>query len=87
MKRDTHSAHHLRVDDRPIPYRQGDTIASCLMRAGILATRTSLTGDERGIYCGIGICYECLVTVDGTPNVRACQVDADPEIDVTTLPT
>jgi len=66
------------VDDRPIGYRASDSVASCLMRAGILMTRRSLRGQPRGVFCGIGICHDCLVTVDGQRNARACQVAPRP---------
>ncbi len=44
--------------------------------AGELATRTSLTGEPRGPLCGMGICFECRVTIDGRPHCRACQTEA-----------
>jgi sarcosine oxidase subunit alpha len=51
----------------------GETIASVLLAAGIRTFRLSeKTGEPRGIFCGIGLCYECLVTVDGVHAVRAC---------------
>lgn len=52
---------------------EGETIAASLVGAGILALRSTMgRGEPRGMYCGIGLCHECLVTVDGLPNVRAC---------------
>lgn len=48
------------------------------MRAGIIVLRISRLGEPRGIYCGMGYCHECLVTVDGTSNVLACLTDARP---------
>jgi predicted molibdopterin-dependent oxidoreductase YjgC len=62
----------IEVDDRPVPMRPSDTLASGLLRAGRLTIRASKRGEPRGIYCAIGVCNECLVTVDGVPNVRAC---------------
>jgi predicted molibdopterin-dependent oxidoreductase YjgC len=52
----------------------GDTIASALYGAGIRAWRRARPGDERGLLCGIGVCFDCLVTVDGLAGQRACQV-------------
>lgn len=53
--------------------REGDMIAFALMANGIRRLRDSeRTGSPRGIYCGIGHCYECRVTVDGVSGVRAC---------------
>ena len=62
----------LTVDGEAIAFVAGDTLAACLMRSGRLATRRSRLGDLRGIFCGIGICNDCLLAVDGVPNVRAC---------------
>jgi len=68
----------LSVDGESIPIFAGDTLGACLLRAGRLATRRSRLGQPRGLYCGIGICNECLLTVDGRPNMRACVTPASP---------
>ncbi len=52
--------------------RLGEAIGAALMAAGVLALRTSPGGSPRGIYCAIGHCMECRVTVDGVGGVRAC---------------
>jgi aerobic-type carbon monoxide dehydrogenase small subunit (CoxS/CutS family) len=44
--------------------------------AGELACRVSVTGEPRGPLCGMGICFECRVTIDGHPHCRACQTEA-----------
>jgi sarcosine oxidase, subunit alpha len=60
-------------DGQEITGRTGDTIASALMAHGIRVLRHSdRLGEPRGIYCGIGHCFECRVTVNGTTGVRAC---------------
>lgn len=52
---------------------ENDTIASALLAHGIRTLRKhEQTGSPRGIYCNIGHCYECRVTVDDTSNIRAC---------------
>jgi predicted molibdopterin-dependent oxidoreductase YjgC len=66
------------VDDRSVPYRASDTVASCLMRAGILLTRRSLRGEARGVFCGIGVCNDCLIVVNGQRNARSCQIEPQP---------
>lgn len=78
MSQPTPSAGSLQVDGRSLDIREGDTLAACLMRAGLLAVRQSLTGELRGLYCGMGVCNECLLTVDGVRNVRACVTPARP---------
>jgi predicted molibdopterin-dependent oxidoreductase YjgC len=61
------------LDGEPIRACEGDTIAAALYASGIRAWRRSHYGDERGLLCGIGYCFDCLVTVDGRPDIRACQ--------------
>jgi predicted molibdopterin-dependent oxidoreductase YjgC len=51
----------------------GQTVAAALLAHGIRSWRTTrVAGRPRGLFCGIGVCFDCLVTVDGRPNVRAC---------------
>ena len=61
-------------DGEALPAYPGDTVASALYASGKRAWRRSRAGDERGLLCGIGLCFDCLVTIDGIPNQRACQV-------------
>ncbi|HLE76774.1 MAG TPA: (2Fe-2S)-binding protein [bacterium] len=60
------------VDGVPLPAYMGETIAGALLAAGRRAWRRTSHGQPRGVFCGIGLCFDCLVTVNGTPNVRAC---------------
>ncbi len=59
-------------EGRDIDAREGQTVAAALSAAGELALRETRTGTARGVFCGMGVCQECLVTVDGMPNRRAC---------------
>ena len=55
----------------------GQSVGAVLMGQGIKAWRTTRKeGQPRGLFCGLGACYDCLVTVDGQPNQRACMVEA-----------
>ncbi|MEU3775533.1 (2Fe-2S)-binding protein [Streptomyces sp. NPDC032472] len=75
----------LRFDGRDLTAHAGQSIAAVLWSAGILAWRTTRqSGTPRGAFCGIGSCYDCLVTVNGRPNQRACLVPAQPGDTVTT---
>ena len=47
-------------------------MAALLLAEGHVATRTTPAGSPRGVYCGMGVCFDCLVVVDGVPNTRAC---------------
>ena len=62
----------ITVDGVPLSAYAGQTIAGALIAAGRRSWRRSLHGHPRGLFCGIGLCFDCLVTVDSTPNVRAC---------------
>lgn len=50
------------------------TVAAAVLSAGYSAFRRSVTGEPRGPLCGMGICYECRVTIDGQPHARSCQI-------------
>lgn len=53
---------------------EGETVAAALLAIGRRALRaTSRREEPRGLYCGIGVCFDCVMTVDGQPNVRTCQ--------------
>lgn len=62
------------VDGQPVPAFEGESVAAALLAAGtkILRTTTRFAA-PRGLYCGMGACFECVMTIDGRPNVRACQ--------------
>lgn len=61
------------VDGKPIEAREGEMIAAALTAAGIRAFRkTAIKHKPRGIFCAIGRCTDCAMTVDGVPNVRTC---------------
>jgi D-hydroxyproline dehydrogenase subunit gamma len=62
----------LMVDGRPVIGHEGESIAAVLFAEGHLATRTTRGGAPRGVFCGMGVCFDCLVVVDGIPNTRAC---------------
>jgi hypothetical protein len=60
------------IDDRPAVAYLGESVAAALMADGDLSTRTTSSGEPRGLYCGMGVCFDCLVIVDGVPGTRAC---------------
>lgn len=52
---------------------RGQSVAGILLANGVPSWRTTSAGHEpRGVFCGIGICFDCLVNVDGQRDVRAC---------------
>ena len=61
------------MDGAEVRAYEGESIAAALAASGRRFTRwTARTGEPRGYFCGMGVCQDCLVTVDGLPNVRAC---------------
>ena len=76
---------NIEVDCIPTPAHQGETVASVMLASGSRALRnTRKEGKPRGLFCGIGVCYDCLVVVDGRANVRACMTGAVPGMKVRT---
>ena len=59
-------------DGQPVQALDGETIAAALSAAGIVALRQTRDGERRGLWCGMGACQDCLVTVDGRASQRAC---------------
>jgi predicted molibdopterin-dependent oxidoreductase YjgC len=60
------------VDGERITAAEGASVAAVLLAAGRRAWRTSLSGQPRGLFCGIGVCFECVATIDGVDGVRTC---------------
>jgi aerobic-type carbon monoxide dehydrogenase small subunit (CoxS/CutS family) len=72
-------------DGHAVEAEPGQSIGAALINAGYRSWRSTRTGGApRGIFCGIGICFDCLVTVDGRPNNRACLTEATPDARVDT---
>jgi sarcosine oxidase subunit alpha len=65
----------LTLDDQAIEARAGDSVAAALLAAGVGACRTTPVSDSpRAPYCMMGVCFDCLVTIDGVGNRQACLV-------------
>jgi predicted molibdopterin-dependent oxidoreductase YjgC len=60
------------VDGQSTTAYQGESVAAVLWVQGGPHTRTTAAGEPRGLFCGMGVCFECLVVVDGVPNTRSC---------------
>ena len=75
----------LTVDGQQVDALPGQTVAAALMATGRDSWRTTRRADRpRGVFCGIGACFDCLVVVNGTPDVRACQRTIAPGDTITT---
>jgi len=63
----------LLVNGKAVTAHRGETVAAALLAAGCRVLRKSKTGAEfRGFFCGMGVCYDCLVTINGLADQRAC---------------
>lgn len=68
---------HLSIDGRPAEARQGDSVAAALLAAGVRHSRmTPVSASPRLPYCMMGVCFDCLVSIDGVGNRQGCLVPA-----------
>jgi predicted molibdopterin-dependent oxidoreductase YjgC len=69
----------ITVDGEKITAFEGETIAAVFLAAGWRTFRyTAKRKHPRGAFCGIGLCHDCTMVIDGVPNTRACQTQATP---------
>ncbi|MFL5243949.1 MAG: (2Fe-2S)-binding protein [Gemmataceae bacterium] len=61
------------INGRPTEVSEGCTVAAAVMLTSGSCFRLSVTGQPRGPLCGMGVCFECRVTIDGQPQQRSCQ--------------
>ena len=62
----------------------GSMVSAAILKTGTQVSRRSVTGEPRGPLCGIGICFECRVTIDGEAHCRSCQTVCRNGMDVRT---
>ena len=73
------------VDGRPVRAYPGESVAAALLAAGVLAAgHSARRGEPRGFFCGMGVCWECTVRIDGARMERACTTRALPGMRVQT---
>ncbi len=64
----------------------GQSIAAAVIDSGTLALRKTRFGDEpRSIFCGIGICFDCVVVIDGVANQRSCLIEAKADMNIESI--
>ena len=76
----------IRFDGRELLALPGETIAAALAAAEIVAVRRARSGAPRGPFCGMGVCFDCLVTVNDTPSQRACLTRVEAGMDIRSSP-
>lgn len=59
-------------EGQPVQAEEGTTVAAAVLDPSHGWTRTSHGGQQRGPYCQMGVCHECLMNINGTPNQQAC---------------
>lgn len=74
----------LTIDGRAATAAAGTTVAAAILNAGQSVLRSSVSGEPRGPLCGMGVCQECRVTIDGHSQQRACVAIVAPGMAVTT---
>jgi aerobic-type carbon monoxide dehydrogenase small subunit (CoxS/CutS family) len=72
-------------DGEKIDAITGQSVAAALLSADQrILRKTRFNNTERGVFCGIGVCFDCLVVIDGITNQRACLIEAKPGMKVQT---
>lgn len=61
------------INGRSLKVPRGCVAAAAVARAGVVGPRRSVTGRPRSALCGMGICFECRLTINGVPQERSCQ--------------
>ena len=74
----------LRVNGQSVSVPAGTVVAAAVMLTGQTRFRRSIKGEARGPLCGMGICMECRVTIDGVAHARSCQTLCEPGMEVRT---
>jgi D-hydroxyproline dehydrogenase subunit gamma len=74
----------LKINGQPCEAMAGMTVAAAMAQHHIRWGRRSVTGEPRAGLCGMGVCFECRVTINGVSHQRACQTVALHNMDVVT---
>ncbi len=74
----------LSVNGREVTVAAGSMVSTAVFLAGADGFRRSVSGEPRGPLCGMGICFECRVTIDGRQHVRSCQTPCRAGMQVST---
>lgn len=72
------------VDGELVTMPEGSMVAAAIMKTGVTTFRRSVSGEPRGPLCGMGICFECRVTIDLEQHCRSCQTVCQNGMDIRT---
>ena len=74
----------VKVNGKPVSVAAGTIVAAAIVTSGESAFRRSVLGKPRGPLCGMGICMECRVTINGRKHCRSCQILCEPGMEIRT---
>lgn len=75
----------IKVNGHEIVAYRGETVLAALMASGYKKLKKSFVkGEIRGPLCGMGVCYECQVTINGIPNLRSCMIEVEDQMEIQT---
>lgn len=74
----------LYINNERVTVPQGASVAVAVLSSNAPHFRRSVSGEPRAALCGMGICFECRVTINGMAHARSCQIACEPEMRVST---
>ena len=74
----------IKINGQQITVPPSTLVAAALAEHGINRFRKSVTGEPRSPLCGMGVCFECAVTINGQPNIRSCQTLCEDGMEIIT---
>lgn len=74
----------LSVNGKPVTVAAGTVVAAAVAQAGVTRFRRAVQGEARGPLCGMGVCFECRVRINGQPHCRSCLTLCEPGMEVQT---
>jgi D-hydroxyproline dehydrogenase subunit gamma len=78
------NAVELRINGKPVTVPTGTIVAAAIALANVSTFRKSVLQQPRGPLCGMGICMECRVRINGKPHCRSCQTLCEPGMEILT---
>jgi predicted molibdopterin-dependent oxidoreductase YjgC len=74
----------VQINGHELAVASETSVAAAVLQHGVSAFRTSVTGQPRAALCGMGICYECRVSIDGRTHARSCQIQCQSGMKIVT---
>jgi predicted molibdopterin-dependent oxidoreductase YjgC len=65
----------VEIDGETVRVAEGESVAAAILASSVRSCRTTpVSGESRAPFCMMGVCFECLMEIDGTPNRQSCQI-------------